>query len=98
MILKPFRQNGATVTLSGTTSSSNSAINKNASTARVVNVGAVAVGVTFGAGSGTTATLAAGVIVPGPGVATLSTGGADYVAVITASSTATVYVTPGEGT
>jgi hypothetical protein len=86
---------GATVTLSGTTTSSNAAILGPAQNARVVNIGTVASHIAFGGAVGLAATTADLVVGPNESVV-LFKGGATYVAARTASGTATIYVTPVE--
>jgi hypothetical protein len=91
---QPFRANGATATLSATTTSSSAAILADATSVRVVNLGTVATHLAFG-GSAVAATTADLVLGPNES-ATLFKGAAAYVAARTATGTATVYVTPGE--
>jgi hypothetical protein len=93
---QPFRANGATVALSATTTSSNAAILADATSVRVVNLGTVATHLAFGSAGALAATTADLVLGPNESV-TLFKGAASRVAARTATGTATVYVTPGEG-
>lgn len=93
-----FSQGGSTVTLSGTTTSSNAAISAGLSNSIVAirNTGTVAVFIKFGTDNTVTAATTDTAILPGE-TAYLSKGQAHtYVATRTASSTATVYATPGD--
>lgn len=94
--LQAFKQIGATVTLSATTTSSNIAIDSGGGDkVRVVNTGTVPVFIGFGM-TAPTVTVANGcAVAAGEGVE-LFKGAAKFVGVITASGTATVYVTPGQ--
>jgi hypothetical protein len=90
-----FRRAGATIAISATTTTAASAITAEATNVRVTNMGSVATHVAFGNAtlSATTADL-----VIGPNESTvLFKGNASYVAARTATGTATLYVTPGEG-
>jgi hypothetical protein len=90
-----FKQIGATVTLSATTTSSNIAIDSGGGDkVRVVNTGLVPVFIDFGM-TAPTATIANSVAVGAGESVELFKGSALFVGCITASSTATVYVTPG---
>jgi len=93
-----FDQGGATVTLSGTTTSSNAAISAGLSNSIVAvrNSGAVTVFVKFGNDNTVAATTSDTAISAGETVYLAKGQEQDYVAVRTASSTATVYATPGD--
>lgn len=89
-----FQQYGNTATLSGTTSSSSGTVPKDTNSIRVVNAGAVPVFIKTGNGSAT-ATTSSTPIAAGADVPLYKDPTHDTVAVITASSTATVYVAAG---
>ena len=86
---------GPTVSLSATTSSSSISLGTQARTVRVYNAGSVAVFIKFGNTSATAATTDLP-IAPGS-VEAFDTRKADIVAGSTASGSATVYFTVGEG-
>ena len=98
---RPFTPNGATVTLSVTNSTASSAIGSDTGTStRTIRIAAPSSNaqiafVAFG-DSTITSTTARMPILPGT-VETFYTGTMTHVAHITASGTATLYVTPGEG-
>jgi ATP-dependent protease ClpP protease subunit len=92
---KAYAQSGATVTLSATTTSSNTTLFGNSNTVEVVNIGTVATHVAFGSAEALAATTADRVIGPNATVV-MHKGGATRVACRTASGTATLYVTPVE--
>jgi hypothetical protein len=85
-----FQQYGNTATLSGTTTSSSGTVPKETNSMRVVNTGAVVIFVKTGNGSATATPVKAG-----DDVLLYKDPTHDTVAVITASSTATVYVAAG---
>lgn len=90
---------GGTVAVSATTTSASGTLGAagTAATALLVsNAGTVAVAVRVGTGA-QTATIADCVILGGQSRVLAKAPGADTVAAITASGSATVYVTPGEG-
>lgn len=96
----PFTPTGATVALSATGTSSQSAISGFPSTSgsgvmRVVNAGTAIAFIKWGS-SAPTATTADMPILPGA-IEVFSVGTTTNVAAITASGTATVYFTPGNG-
>lgn len=89
-----FQQYGNTATLSGTTTSSSGTVPKETNSMRVVNAGAVVIFVKTGNGAAT-ATTAETAVNAGDDVILYKDPTHDTVAVITASSTATVYVAAG---
>lgn len=92
--LQAFKQTGATVTINANTTSANTAIVPGSGEkARVVNAGTTAVFVKFGT-SAPTATAADIAVGAGESVE-LYIGRAVFVAVVAASGTPTVYITPG---
>lgn len=91
----PFLLNGSTVTVSATSTSSNTTFT-GGPTVIVTNSGSVETYVAFGLTSSVVATTAS--IPVGPGqTLTLSSGNAQYIAAITATGTATIIATPGVG-
>lgn len=94
MSLKSFEP-GTTTTISASTTSANASIGSSGNVIRIYNSGTVPVFVRWGAGA-QTATTSDLPLAPG-GVEMFSKFNADNVAVITASGTASVYVTPGSG-
>ena len=89
---------GATVNLAATGSSSNVQV-RTAPTSRHIriwNSGTVAVFVEFGADNTVAATTAASMPIA-PGNTEVLSCAYEYVAAITGSGTATIYITPGEG-
>ena len=103
MINKMFRPVGATVNIVAATTTANvqrtgsGAPSPVAVEVRFYNAGVVPVFVNFG-GSGVTATLAAGMpIAPGATEAFGLEPSQTHVAAITASGTATLYITTGDG-
>lgn len=96
-IRSPFMADrGGNQSVSGTTTSASVTVRADAKSVRVVNTGSVVVFVRIG--TSTQTATAADVPVRGGSDLILAKGdGEDTVAVITASSTATVYVQPGEG-
>lgn len=96
-ICSPFMPDrGGNQTVSGTTSSSSVSVRATAKSVRIVNTGSVVVFVRMGQ-STQTATSADTPVRGGSDVILAKGDGDGTVAVITASSTATVYVQPGEG-
>lgn len=89
---------GATynLVLNATSMSSSVSIPANSTTIRVVNAGTASIAFRFGAGA-QTAVFATDTVMLAGTVEIFSCGFADTFAAITASSTATVYVTSGEG-
>lgn len=103
MINKMFRPISSTVNIAAGTTTGNVAITSSGtpspatSEVRFYNSGTVPVFVNFG-GSGVTATLAAGMpIAPGATEAFGMEASQTHVAAITASGTATLYITTGDG-
>ena len=95
MATNAFRRSGATQTVSATTSNVTTAIQPNAQILRVTNVGSVVIFICFGNSAAQTATAADIPVLPNAQV-DLDKGGATYCGVLAASTTATVYITPGE--
>lgn len=92
----------STITISVTNSSSATAIpipstSPGSLTVRVYNAGAQTVFIKFGLGGAITASSTADMPIPNGNTETFSIGASDHIAAITASSTATLYVTPGRG-
>lgn len=95
-----FQNNGNTVNLSAGTSTGNVALTGvgTGGTVRLLNTGTVYAFVNFGTSSSVTATLAAGIpLAPGVPEAFTLPQGITHMAAITASSTASVYATTGQG-
>jgi hypothetical protein len=99
MDIDTFTPIGDTVNLSVSSSSARvqiTASSSGSSNVRIHNKGTVGLFVTFG-GSSVTATTAAGIPIPVGAIEIFGLGNYDYVAAITASGTATLYATPGQG-
>lgn len=99
--MNAFTPTGATVAVSATTVTSNAALSAGNTTngfdLRVHNAGSALAFVAFGASSAITATTAS-MPVPAGAVEVFSCGSQiTHMAAITASGTATVYATPGQG-
>lgn len=92
-----FSPSPTTATLSATTASSNVALTGVGSSIRVYNAGSVAVFIAWGSSATVAATTGGYPIAPGEIEIISLPGETRYVAGITASGTATVYLTPGEG-
>lgn len=91
---KPFQPSGDTVTLLATTTSSANTLPGSASQVLVQCASGVAfLRFSSAASDATTSDTA----IVGPFCKVLTKGGCGHVSVITATGTATVYVTPGEG-
>lgn len=90
-----FRRAGATVSISATTTSANSAIVGDPQAVQVHNTGTTLAFIAFGTAAGLAATTAD---IPLPGGATLylHKAGATYIAALMASGTATIYACPGD--
>lgn len=89
----PFKQVGATVSVSASTTSARTALSGHTGYWWVVNIGSVAAFVHFGDGS-VTATAADTPIPPNAGVLIQANPASSNAAAITATGTATVYVAP----
>ena len=89
-----FRRAGATVTLSGTTTSSFAAILAEAQVVQVTNTGTTAVFIAFGP-TGVVAT-AADIPVGAGQTLYLHKAGSAFIAALMASGTATIYACPGD--
>ena len=87
---------GQAVTISGSTTSANATVGKGAKNIVVTNTGAINIYVRAGL-SGVVATAADYMVTPGQQVCLTKYEDHDTVAVLTASSTASVHVIPGEG-
>lgn len=101
--VRPFIQTGNTITISATGTSSSTAISASRpavselpGTMKIYNSGAVVVFIRQGA-TAPTATSADTPIAPGNTETIQMLGDTAFIGCITASSTATVYVTPGQG-
>lgn len=95
-----FQNNGSTVNLSAGTTTGNVALTGvgNGGTVRVLNTGTVTVFINFGTSSAVTATLAAGIPIPPNTPEAFAVGPTiTHMAAITASSTASIYATTGQG-
>ena len=90
-------RDGATVAISASTTSADEAITSGTYQLRIVNPTAVVAFVKTGEGSALTATSADFPVAGGESVIIRKPSNHNIVAVILASSTGTVYVTPGEG-
>jgi hypothetical protein len=96
MTLKTFMPNGsATATISATTVTARAAVDQHSNSARVVNAGTATAFLKFG-DSTVEATTTDMPILSGA-TETFTKGAATHIAAITASGTATVYLTSGEG-
>lgn len=96
MNVQPFSPCGATVSLSATTSSSNANITAGNSALRVVNSGTGVAFIRWGVGTQTAVVTDLPILPSSMEVFGIPIG-ANNVAAITATGTATVYATPGEG-
>jgi hypothetical protein len=83
--------------VSASTTSTNTAISSTAPVLRVYNAGSVVVKLKWGSGSQTATTSDYTVCVAGGSTESFTKGAADNVAIITDSSTATVYLNVGVG-
>lgn len=104
MLRRPFFPTGATVSIAATTTTGNVAItpatSKNpelAGTLRVVNAGTTVMFFKQGVGGSLAATAADVPIAPGATETFQLQADTDHVAALTASSTGTIYFTPGQG-
>lgn len=86
----------ATTTLSATTVSSNVTVSSSSNNVMISNAGSVTVFIKFGSDSSVTATTG-DLPVLGGTVQVFSKGGTSYIAGITGTGSATVYVTGGDG-
>lgn len=94
--MKTFAPNGSdTATMVATTASASVSIDAHSNSVRVVNTGAAMAFLRFGATSATATT--ADMPIASGATETFTKGSADKVAAITASGTATLYFTSGEG-
>lgn len=98
---EPFTPTGATVNIAATGSTGSVALGtpsgQGGMAVRVHNAGAATVFIAFGT-SAVTAATASGIPIPAGAVETFSAGpSVTHAAAITASGTATVYFTPGQG-
>jgi hypothetical protein len=84
----------ATVILSGTTTTSNAAITATCNALRIVNIGTVATFINLGTDNTVAATNNDFVVGPNESVVISKGANYSYIAALTASGTATVYVTP----
>lgn len=97
MTMKTFMPKGDdTVTIAATVASANVALDQFSNAVRVVNAGTAMAFIHFGSGVGTAATLTKMPVASGA-TETFTKGTSNYVAAITASGTATLYFTNGEG-
>lgn len=92
--MRAFRRTAATVSISATTTSANSAIAGDAQVVQVTNPGTTVAFVAFGP-TGVVAT-AADIPIGAGQTLYLHKSGAAFVAALMASGTATIYVCPGE--
>lgn len=83
-------------TIAATAASSSTAVDAYSMACRVVNSGAVGIFVNFTTGA-VAATITNGTYIPAGGIETFTKGAATHINVICSSTTATVYVTVGEG-
>lgn len=98
--INAFQPNGATVNLSVTTSSGNVALTGvgTGANVRLYNAGTATVFVAFGTSSAAAATTSAGIPIPAGAIEIYTVGPTiTYLAAITASGTATLYATTGQG-
>jgi hypothetical protein len=94
----PFTSSGPTVTLAVTGTTGRVQVSPSSvRSLRVYNAGTVAAFIQCGGDNTVVATTAAGIPIAPSSVEVLGCQGATYVAAITASGTATLYLTPGAG-